>query len=253
MLQFLVTSKARRRLLHLLWGEEARGGASELAEQAGLAFATTHAELKAMRQFGLVRVEPDGRRDVYAANFAHPEGEALKTLLRGSASAWTPSDARDDDVRSWLKGVGVPLRVAAAQSPAPSLSDVLVQGVRLARRDPTVARALPLGFWKNRDELDVADLLERVSQPEDKHALGFFLEITGQLGDDRRLVGLAEVFRDKRLKATRNFFLLPPTRARRELADARSPDVARRWGFRMNMDDEAFKSLFDKFAKQRTT
>jgi hypothetical protein len=249
-LQFLVTSKARRRLLQLLWGEEARGSASELADEAGVAFATAHAELKAMRQFGLVRVERDGRRDVYVANFEHPDGEALKTLLRGSTSGWAPSKENDDDVRGWLRAVGLPLRVPEAKAPAPSLSEVLVEGVRLARRDPTVARALPLGFWKQRGQLDADDLLEHVSRPEEKHALGFFLELTGQLGGDRRLKALAKKFKDKRLTAERDFFLLPPTASRRKLAESRTPAVAKRWGFRMNMDTEAFASLFEKFGNQ---
>jgi len=251
-LQFLVTSKARRRLLLLLWVEDARGTASELADEAGLAFATAHAELKAMRQFGLVRVERDGRRDVYRANFEHPEGDALKTLLQGSKSTWTPSKDSDDDVRGWLKEVGVPLRVAAATKEAPPLSEVLVEGVRLARRDPTVARALPLGFWQQREQLDVEELLERVNQPEDKHALGFFMDLTGQLGGDRRLSRLAKKFKDKRVTAERDFFLLPPTTARRKLAASRTPAVAKRWGFQMNMDKEAFASLFEKFGTQET-
>lgn len=251
MLQFLVRSKARRRLLTLLWVEKARGSVSELAEEAGLGFATAHAELKQMRQYGLARLERDGRRDVYVANFAHPEGDVLEALLRGS-SATEGSPESDEDVKGWLKALGVPLRVPDATAPAPSLSDVLVEGVRLARKDPTVARALPLGLWSHRDELDVSELLERVRRPEEKHAFGFFLELTGHLGGDRRLVGLAEMFKDKRLTAEREFFLLPPTRSRRKLSDARTPEIARRWGFRMNMDYEAFESLFRKFVDRPT-
>ena len=251
-LQFLVTSKARRRLLQLLWGEGERGSATRLADEAGLAFATAHSELKAMRQFGLVRVTRVGRSDVYAANFDHPEGEALKVLLRAIQSSWTPSKENDDDVRGWLRALGVPLRVPVAKTPAPSVTDALLEGVRLSRRDPAVARALPLGFWKQRDELDVEDLLEHVSRPEEKHALGFFLELTGQLGGDKRLATLAKKFRDKRVTSERDFFLLPPTRSRQQLASSRTPEVAKRWGFRMNMDAEAFASLFEKFSSEAT-
>ena len=38
-------------------------------------------------------------------------------------------------------------------------------------------------------------------------------------------------------------------RARRDLADAKTPKVARDWGFRMNMDYDSFQSTFDKFTK----
>ena len=247
MLQFLIRSKARRLLLDLLWVEEARGSVSELAAEAGLAFATTHKELKEMRQFGLARVERDGRRDVYTGNFDHPQGEALRTLLRGGECV-DSSTAADENTKGWLKALGVPLQVEDAAVPAPSLSEVLLEGVGLARRDPTVARALPLGFWAQRDNLVVAELLARVKRPEQKHALGFFLELAGNLGGDRRLVGLAEVFRDRRLTVTRDFFRLPPTASRRKLSEARTPDVARRWGFRMNLEYAAFESIFEQFA-----
>jgi hypothetical protein len=247
MLQFLVRSKARRLLLALLWVEEARGSVSELAQEAGLAFATTHKELKGMRQFGLARVEQDGRRNVYVANFEHPQAEALQMLLRGGEPVDT-SSAADETTKGWLKALGVPLRVEDAAVPAPSLSEVLLAGVRLARRDPTVARALPLGFWAQRDDLVVAELLACANRPEQKHALGFFLELAGNLGGDRRLVGLAEVFRDRRLTAARDFFRLPPTPSRRELSETRTPEVARRWGFRMNLEYAAFESIFEQFA-----
>lgn len=251
MLEFLVRSKARRRLLTLLWDEGARGSVSALAEEAGLAFATAHSELKEMHHFGLVRVEREGATDVYAANDEHPEADLLRSLLRsrGAPAAPEPTE-RDETVKRWLKGLGVPLRVAQPRGSLPGLAEVLVEGARLARKDPTVARALPVGFWLNRDELQVTDLLEHAKRPEEKHAVGFFLELAGTLGGDRRLVGLAESFRDKRLTAERDFFLLPPTTTRRKLAEMRTPELARRWGFTMNLDYEAFRSLFDKFVDE---
>lgn len=75
------------------------------------------------------------------------------------------------------------------------------------------------------------------------------MELAGELGGDRRLVGIAELFRDKRLTAKRDFFLRPPTQLGRKLSDARSPDVAKRWGFRMNLDHDAFAALFRKFSR----
>jgi hypothetical protein len=251
MLEFLVRSKARRRLLTLLWGEGARGTVSALAEEAGLAFASAHSELKEMHRFGLVRVEREGATDVYAANGEHPEADLLRALLRsgGAAAPPTPTEL-DETVKRWLKGLGVPLRVPNPRDPLPGLAEVLVEGVRLARKDPTVARALPVGFWLNREDLQVPDLLAYAKRAEEKHALGFFLELTGTLGGDRRLVGLAESFRDKRMSAERDFFLLPPTASRRRLSEMRTPEVARRWGFTINLDCEAFRSLFEKFVHE---
>ena len=250
MLQFLVKSKARRRLLTLLWADGVRGSVSGLAEQAALALATPQAELKGMRQFGLAQVIREGRKDVYCANWDHPQADALKALLDGSKSEVQPYEI-DADVKGWLKSLGAPLRVEDTAAPMPSLSGVLVEGLRTARKDPTVARSLPLVFWFQRDNLDVSGLLKMVRRPEEKHSLGFFLELTGELGSDRRLKGLAEAFKDKRMTAERDFFLLPTSESGRKLAESSTPDVARRWGFRMNLDYSAFESLFNKFADRR--
>ena len=256
MLQFLVKSKARRRLLTLLWVDEARGNVSALANEAGLAFATAHVELKEMRQFELANVEREGRSDVYFANFTHPQSAVLKALLLGSKREVEPSDA-SENTKGWLKSLGVPLRVldrsrvSNGTKPAPSVSEVLVAGIQLARKDPTVARALPLGFWAQRDNLDIASLQDLVKRPEEKHALGFYLDLTGTLGGDRKLKRLAKMFKDGRMTSEREFFLLPSTKARRNLSTAMTPKLARKWGFRMNLDYEAFESQFNKFTSEQ--
>jgi hypothetical protein len=247
MLQFLVKSKARRRLLTLLWVEEARGSVSTLADEAGLAFATAHSELKEMLQYELACVERDGRSDVYFSNSAHPQSELLKALLVGEQLKFVSSEA-DDTTMGWLKELGVPLRTASSTTPAPSPTEVLALGLRLARKDPTLARALPLGVWAQRDSLDLSALQQLVKRPEEKHTLGFYLELTGQLGGDRKLRKISELFKDGRMTAEREFFLLPTTKSRRKLSSSMTPKVAKKWGFRMNLDYEAFESQFNKFA-----
>jgi hypothetical protein len=47
----------------------------------------------------------------------------------------------------------------------------------------------------------------------------------------------------------RDLFLVPAgSKYQSRLAEERTPAVARRWGFRMNMDLDSFRSLFDRFA-----
>ena len=84
MLQYLVTSKVRRRLLSLLWGEKKRGSVSELADMAGGAFAGAHTELKAMKRAQLVVSRQEGGKEVYSANLDHPEATTteLKILYK---------------------------------------------------------------------------------------------------------------------------------------------------------------------------
>jgi hypothetical protein len=138
--------------------------------------------------------------------------------------------------------LGAPLRGVEPLEVEPSERvSTLLQGARLARRDPVVARCLPLCFWGLRDALDVKMLTGLASGAEDKHTLGFFLELTAALGGDRRLLGLAESFRDGRMRSVRDFFLVE----RRGVA--RDFELAARWGFQMNMDLDSFRTLFDKF------
>lgn len=244
MLEYLVTSKVRRRLLLLLWGERARGSVAELAELADVSFAGAHAELKALRRAQLARSDFDGQKEVFEANFQHPEAETLRALVAASSAPPRPQITASDEIsKRRLVSLGAPLRgVVPLDVPEDERAAVLVEGTGLARRDPTVARCLPLCFWRLRDELDIRELAALVSRPEDKHSLGFFLELAATLGGDRRLVGMAENLRDGRLTSTRDFFLTGPREGL-----VREFPLAKKWGFQMNMDIDTFRSLFEKF------
>jgi hypothetical protein len=244
MLQYLVTSKVRRRLLSLLWGEKKQGSVAELAEIAGVAFAGAHVELKAMLQSQLVVSRREGAKDVYSANVDHPAAATLEALVASEARPALPDRSKDESLRRKLVALGAPLRGVEPQTvQASDEMKTLIEGAELARRDPVVARCMPLCFWTLRDSLDARELQALASRAEDKHAVGFFLEVTGELGGDRRLLGLAESLRDRRMKAVREFFQTGRHEVAREFA------LATKWGFRMNMDLDAFRSLFTKFAR----
>jgi hypothetical protein len=200
-----------------------------------------------MQRAQLVRSEHDGRKEVFEANFNHPEAETLQALLASETSSEEmPAAENDERVKAGLVALGAPLRgVAARKVPTEEQMNVLARGVELARRDPTVARTLPLCFWRLRDQLDAKELESAMSRAEDKHALAFFLELTGELGGDRRLVGLAENLRDRRLTSVRDFFQL----GSRERT-AREFPLAEKWGFKMNMGLDSFSSLFEKFVNK---
>lgn len=243
MLQYLVTSKVRRRLLGLLWTEGKRGSASELAALAYVSFASAHAELKEMSRARLATSVVEGGREVYSANLEHPVAKALQEVLVAEGAPPVPSP-EDGELREALVGLGAPLRgVVKAAVPVEERMSVLARGAVLARRDPVLARTLPLCFWRLRDTLDVRALAEAAPRAEDRHALGFFLELTGDLGGDRRLGGLAEALRDRRMTSQRDFFLVSPRRG----GLVRDFPTAAKWGFRMNTDFEAFQTLFEKF------
>ncbi|MBA3393464.1 MAG: winged helix-turn-helix transcriptional regulator [Deltaproteobacteria bacterium] len=244
MLQYLVTSKVRRRLLSLLWGEKHRGSVAELAHLAGVAFAGAHTELKAMQRAQLVVSHHDGGKQVYSANVEHPDAATLQALVASAARPVMPERSEDERLKRKLVALGAPLRGLEPLEVSPSEQlTTLLEGARLARRDAVVARCLPLCFWNVRESVTVKAFEALSLHAEDKHTLGFFLELTGELGGDRRLLGLAESLRDRRMTALREFFQTGRREATREF------DLATRWGFRMNMDMDSFQSLFSKFTR----
>ena len=246
MLGFLVTSKARRRLLQLLWGQDASGSTTDLATRAHVGFASAYRELQAMEGLGLVVTERPGSAEVYRANRAHPLADALGALV-----APAPDPAKDDEareLRGQLAALGAPLRHEVVEPLRGSVEETVVRGVRLAHRDADVARTLPVCLYRQRGALDPERLRQFAVRLGEKQALGFFLELTTELSGDRRFVEWMKALRDRRYKVPRNFFYAPVrSRRQHQLAEEKTPRVARRWRLRMNMDLDAFRSTFEKF------
>src|SRR5688572_29096691 len=81
MLDYLVTSRTRRALLHLLWAEGRSGSVSALARESGVNFSAVHRELDAMKDAGLALSERLGPALEFRANRAHPCAGTLLSLL----------------------------------------------------------------------------------------------------------------------------------------------------------------------------
>lgn len=248
MLQYLVASKARRRLLVLLWGEGKRGSASQLADLAGVRFAGAYRELRAMLRHRLVNSTHVDGVEIYSANLDHPDAGLLRRLVATRPALVPPRGEEADAVRANLRALGAPLSVPTTDTPSSKSEEILVAGVKLARRDPVVARALPLCLWHQRDSLDPARLVSTAREHGEKHALGFFLELTSELSGDRRFARWSRVLKDRRVRTKSDFFHLPTTKASAELGRRNKFPAAHRWGFTMTADLDSFRSLFDKFA-----
>lgn len=59
--------------------------------------------------------------------------------------------------------------------------EALVDAVRLARRDVTLARVLPVALSKQWKTLDRNRLKKAAVRAREKHAVGFFLALTAEL------------------------------------------------------------------------
>jgi hypothetical protein len=247
-LDFLVTSKARRRLLEVLWRQDGAGSTARLAANAGVGFASAYRALQAMQVAGLVVAERQGHARVYRANRDHPLADALRALV--AAPAPRPADDPEAPrVRAQLAALGAPVQVEPQPLTAP-VEETVVRGVHLAHCDPDVARTLPVCLFRQRDALDPVRLRAQAKQLGEKHSLGFFLALTSELSGDRRFAEWAQPLYDRRCTSPHPFFYaaaaMNSPRAQ-QLVDERTPSVARRWGWRMNMELDAFRSTFAKF------
>jgi DNA-binding transcriptional ArsR family regulator len=243
-LDYLVTSRARRQLLRRLWMDRASGSVSALARASGLSFAAAHRELEAMKSAGLTVAERDGVATVYRANVDHPLADVLMSLLTVRAPADTTS--AEQRLRGQLATLGAPLAGPAPRRDRVPAEEVLADALVLAHHSPTVARVLPVVFWRQRSKLDYSRLERAATRRDERQALGFFLELTGQLGGDRGLARRASELRDRRRTALRPFFTSGRGPVARAAAQRRSPAVARRWGYLMTMELESFASAFRK-------
>lgn len=250
MLDYLVTSRVRRELLRLVWGENRSGSVSELARAAKVNFSAAHRELEAMLRAGLVKTERRGAELLCRQASEHPQAELLRQLTK-SESNQAPRAARrqdsEDEVRGWLSRLGAPLHVAPSKGLMPAVEEVLTEALVLAHTDATVARVLPLVLWRQRDAMKLERLVEHATKRNEAQALGYFLEMAGRLGNDRSLVKAATLLVDRRRRRSRMFFAGPHGRHALAAARKRRSPLATRWGYFMNADEDSFRSLFDKF------
>jgi len=233
-------------MLELLWRHGAAGSASDLAKQARVSFSSAYRELTLMKEFGLVAVRVEDGREVYSAATDHRDAELLRRLVESRPSSAPPDDPACAAVRRRVRALGAPLAVPAEPVPEDQREEALVDAVRLARRDATLARVLPVALaaqWKTLDR----DRLERSAvRAKEKHTVGFFLALTAELLGDRVLRGWAARFRDHRVKTLRPFFALPSARMGKDLVERRTPQLAREWGYSMDLSLDSFQSAFAK-------
>lgn len=234
-------------MLRLLWAERVEASASDLSRRTRAGFSAVHRELEKMRVAGLASCERVGRRLVYRACHAHPRAPLVRKLVEevraGEAAKTRPLD---DQVRSWLRAAGAPIGAAEPRR-MPGIEEIVAAGLALAHRDASVARVLPIVLWRQRGRLDYGRLAREATRRHERHALGFFLELTGELGGEPALRH-ARSLRDRRRQRPRPFFERPHGRLELALAREKTPRLARRWGYLMNMGYDSFASAFAKHA-----
>jgi hypothetical protein len=180
---------------------------------------------------------------VVRANEHHPVTKALRDLL-SAAAAVPDSDPAERKVRRSLAAYGAPLLGEEPRATWP-LAETLLRGLRVARKDATVLRVLPVVVAKHVKELDWTDLKERARHMNLRAELGMLLDLTAKVAALPQLRGLADDLADGRRKR-RRFFPEVASPFERQLAEQRSPESATRWHFAMNMTEDSFRDLVRK-------
>ena len=156
-----------------------------------------------------------------------------------------PREPTSDDLKGWLAHYGAPLYGPQNLTAVPPPETALSSALPLARTSASVARALPLALWKTRKKLNLDRLLKEAERRGQARTLGFFLDLTSRLSGDLAFARAAKKLRVRPLSRPTQFFR-PTTARERKLAELRTPEVARKWGFRMNMEMDSFESMFNK-------
>jgi hypothetical protein len=182
-----------------------------------------------------------GAGDVVRANQNHPAAAALVTLLETPAVV-PASRLEQARVRESLAGWGAPL---AGVRPVRrfGLEETALLGLEESARDATVLRTLPVLLARNWSVLNWAALKEEARRRKLKAHLGMLAELTASLAG---LPGSpVKELRDRRVKRMR-FFPEVKSRYEEELARRRTPEVAKRWGFWMNLSEESFRRTLEQ-------
>src|SRR4051812_38886743 len=122
----------------------------------------------------------------------------------------------------------------------------LALALRFARTDASLLRSLPIVLARTWRELDWSKLETSVQDQDSLALLGMLTELTASLAGVPELGEKARrLWRPPR--ETRHLFR-PRNEFDRELAEHRSPEVARKWGFLMNIGEDSFRALFERHA-----
>lgn len=155
--------------------------------------------------------------------------------------------AREEMVFWNLKKYGAPLSRPGSPGLDLTLEETLAEGLVLSRRFPFVAQVWPVMFVLNAEHVDL-DVLEDLARRLGYGAvLGFFLNLVRALTGDPDPMAVEVSLADTRSDQPESFFLVEHGPMMLELAEQRSPQVARDWNFRMVTPLEGFQETFETF------
>ncbi len=159
----------------------------------------------------------------------------------------TDSPSDHGELLSFVANYGT--RVARLKA-HPDLVDVALRAVDASRRDPSLARMLPVFLWRVRDQIDLAKLAAGAKKRKSAPALGYFLELTSSLRTWHAVKGVVARLRPFAHPRQPVFFFHKTESNPFEamVAKDRTPPEALRWGLLTGTPTDSFESYFQKVA-----
>jgi hypothetical protein len=149
-----------------------------------------------------------------------------------------------DSVHETLVAYGAPLVSWKPVRHMP-LEQALVQGLALSHEHPALFRVLPLVLLRNVHALDWERLHALAHGASVEAELGLLVELTAEaMGRPELMRGVAMLRPPP--EGTLRFFHEPRSEFGRELARQRTPPVAKRWGFWLDMSEDSVRALVHK-------
>jgi hypothetical protein len=137
---------------------------------------------------------------------------------------------------------------AARVSTSQDLEHLVLRAVAASRRDPALARMLPVFLWRVRGNLDLRKLTREAKTRHTAPALGYLMEVTSKLGGWAGVeVALASLRRHAHPARPEYFFRGTAKRPFAAMAaEERTPVEARKWGLLTGTPFDSFETYFEK-------
>ena len=142
-----------------------------------------------------------------------------------------------------LVALGAPLAGWDANERLPA-ETAIANALRFASSDASLLRTLPVVLARNWKSLDWLQLEASARADGTLDRLGLVTELAGALGKLPSLTARAAGWWAPPQEPT--YFFSVKNVFDKELADLRTPPVARRWGFLMNLGEDSFRTLFER-------
>jgi hypothetical protein len=156
-----------------------------------------------------------------------------------------PKPRQHDELLAFVAHFGA--RVTNASTKC-SLENVALRAVKASRRDPSLARMLPVFLFRVRHRLDLDKLTSKALTFGCASRLGYFLDVTSQVSSSKVFLTTLKALRSH-AHADRPVFFFARTQSHpfeAMVALERTPQDARRWGLITGTPLDSFSNYFNK-------